>query len=314
MLQRVARQLGEALQADETLSAYLLVDPMLKEPFAVDWLQEESRKVWPVSVRHPLLKDSQHPRLIHLHPHDTHLLEASIALAITEQSDPDEESQQGFALGGWLLTNAPGEALARHLARCMQPSLMPKAGNMLLRWADRRVLEWMWPVLTAHQQAGLLRPIPRWYVLDRCGELVCYEAQADVLPQALSFSPDQWAHAQQNEAVQDLLRGWLRFAGALPPDYLRRAAQAAGAVIATGLTNRQDRVLLGAYILQVHPQLTSHPALHSAVNRALSGSVTLAQALEDIPDPQGWDAIRAELERDAGFAPTRPIEQREQLG
>jgi hypothetical protein len=314
MFESLVRQLGEALQADETLSAYLLVDPMLREPFAVDWLQEESRDVWPVPVRHLQIKDRQRPRLIHLHSHDTHLLEASVALAITEQSDPDAESQQGFAFGGWLLTNASGDELARHLARCMQPTLMPKARNTLLRWADRRVLEWMWPVLTARQKAGLLRSIPRWYVLDRCGELVCYEAQANVPPQALSFSADQWAHAQQNEAVQDLLRGWLRFAGALPADYLRRAAQAAGAVIATGLTNRQDRVLLGAYILQVHPQLTSHPALHSAVDRALGGGVTLAQALEGIPDPEGWDTIRAELERDAGFASTRQIEQREQLG
>lgn len=280
---------------------------MLREPFPEDLLQAESREAWTIPVRHPLLKPEQCPRLIHLHPHDTHLLEASLALALSEQADPDVESEQGFALGGWLLSAAPADALVRHLARCMNGGLSNEATPRLVRWVDRRVMEWMWPTLTPGQQAGLLGPLHCWHSLDRCGGLVRYESALGVVLESPSFSVGQWEHAGGNEAVQDLLRGWLRFASALPEDYLRRAADAARAVISAGLTNRQDRVLLGAYVLQIHPELTTHPTVRSAIARALRGEVTLARALGDIPDPEGWSAIRAELEHRTEFAQSRPI-------
>jgi hypothetical protein len=314
MFESLVRQLGEALQADDTLSAYLLVDPMLREPFSEDLLQADARETWIIPVRHPLLKPEQRPRLIHLHPHDTHLLEASLALALSEQADPDAEGEQGFALGGWLLSAAPADALVRHLARCMNAGPSNEATPKLIRWADRRVLEWMWPILTPSQQAGLLGPMHCWYSLDRCGVLVRYEIAPGVVPASPRFSVDQWAHAGSNEAVQDLLRGWLRFAGALPADYLQQASEVAQTVISTGLTNRQDRVLLGAYALQIHPRLLAHPTVRSAIARVLRGEATLTQALDEVPDPEGWNVIRIELERHAEFGQTRSIAEGEQLG
>ncbi|MGJ7605067.1 DUF4123 domain-containing protein [Variovorax sp. LT1R20] len=314
MLERLVRQLGETLQADDMLSAYVLVDPMLREPFSEDLPQAESRDVWTIPVHHPLLKPEQRPRLIHLHPHDTHLLEASLALALSEQADPDTEGEQGFALGGWLLCAAPADALVRHLARCMNGGLSNEATPRLIRWADRRVMEWMWPALTPNQQAGLLGPMQCWCSLDRCGRLMRYEIAPGVVLESPSFSAGQWAHAGSNEAVQDLLRGWLRFAGALPEDYLQQASEVARTVISAGLSNRQDRVLLGAYVLQIHPRLITHPIVHSAIARALRGEVTLAQALDDIPDPEGWNAIRDELERRAGSGQSRSIAEGEELG
>ncbi|MNQ79169.1 hypothetical protein D3C85_941030 [compost metagenome] len=314
MFENLVRQLGEALQADDALSAYLLVDPMLREPFSEDLLQAEPRETWTVPVRHPLLKPEQRPRLIRLHPHDTHLLKASLALALSEQADPDAEGEQGFVLGGWLLADAPADALARHFARCMQGSFAGETNPKFIRWADRRVIEWMWPVLTPNQQAGLLGPVHCWYSLDRCGELVRYEAPSDAKQEGVGFSAEQWAHATRNEAVQDLLRGWQRFAGVLPSDYLQKASEATAATISAGLSNRQDRVLLGAYILQVHPQLTTHPTVHSLIARALRGDATLAQALEGVPDPEGWNTIRTELERHVGLSQLQPATQGERLG
>lgn len=307
MLERLARQLGESLQQDETLSAYVLIDPILREPFTDDWLEAESRHTWPVPVRHPLLKEGQLPRLIHLHPHDTRLLEASLAQAVDEQADPDSERMQGFAFGGWLLTAAPADALVRHLARVMQGGFWGQPSSQLIRWADRRVMQWMWPVLTPAQQASLLGPVQHWWSLDRCAQLVLFQSVASPDPEAVRFSADQWRHALKSETVHDLLRGWQRFADVLPADHLQQASRAADAVVAAGVLNRQDRVLLGAYVLQVHPDLTTHPTVRRAIERAIEGDASLAEALDDIPDPQGWDAIRAEL--DLVFGPTSTIQQ-----
>ncbi|MES2248259.1 MAG: DUF4123 domain-containing protein [Pseudomonadota bacterium] len=314
MLERLARQLGESLQEDETLSAYVLIDPMLREPFPAEWLEAESRQTWPVPVHHPLLKDKQLPRLIHLHPHDTRLLEASLAQAADEQADPDSERTQGFALGGWLLTAAPVDALVRHLARVMQGGFWGQRSSQLIRWADRRVMQWMWPVLTPVQQASLLGPVQRWYSLDRCTQLVLFQSDASPDPASARFSTAQWNHALKSETVHDLLRGWQRFAGVLPVDHLQQASRAADAVIAAGVVNRQDRVLLGAYVLQIHPELTTHPTVRTAIARAIGGDASLAEALDDIPDPQGWDAIRAELDPAFARASIQQIAQGEHLG
>ncbi|WP_406848212.1 hypothetical protein [Xanthomonas oryzae] len=54
---------------------------------------------------------------------------------------------------------------------------------------------------------------------------------------------------------------------------------------------------MGAYLFQVHLRLLDHPRVQSAVAKAIAGETTLAQALEDIPDPEGWNRIRDELNR-----------------
>ena len=69
----------------------------------------------------------------------------------------------------------------------------------------------------------------------------------------------------------------------------------ASAIADTGLSSRQDLVLLGAYVLQIHPRLTLHPNIQRAISSVLAGHSTLHDALNEIPDPEGWDRIRAEL-------------------
>lgn len=56
-------------------------------------------------------------------------------------------------------------------------------------------------------------------------------------------------------------------------------------------------MLLGAYQLMLHPRLTEHPRIIRAVEEAREQGIPLGLALEEIPDPEGWDAIRRDLER-----------------
>jgi len=291
----LVRTLGEKLHADSRLTPYLLVDPMLREPFSKDWLTKVDAETVVVPVRHPSLKDNQRPLLIRLRSRDAPLLEVSVDAALAEQLDPNAEQDGGFSIGGWLLSATPQDSLAARLAVCMQAAAPSSAGRRLVRWVDRRVLEWMWPVLGQGQRATLFRDIDVWFTIDRRNQLVTYRELGGNAGGKLRLDARQWAHAQDCQAVQDLLRGWRRFCPELPIDYLRRAADAVQSIKRLKTIGRQDLVLLGAYVLQVHPRLMEHPLLVEAIRRANDGGIPLADVLAEIPDPDGWEMMRADL-------------------
>lgn len=286
------------LQADTALTACVLVDPMLRDPFPHDWLANVGCNFTPLPLKHPSLRDDQRPGLIQIRPQDVPVLGRSVEQALAEQEYPQDEQGAGFAIAGWLLTDGPVDALAGNLASCMQRAAPSTAGPRIVRWADRRVLEWMWPVLNDAQRAQLLGPASRWYALDRRNDLVCYERPLSAPGVGrLMLDALQWRHAQECEAVQDLLRGWRRFNADLPRDYLRQAADAMRSIRELAVSSRQDMVLLGAYVLQIHPRLATHPEFIAAVRRSTEGQRPLTEALAEIPDPEGWDAMRTDLQR-----------------
>ncbi|KAF1712640.1 hypothetical protein CSC70_00185 [Pseudoxanthomonas kalamensis DSM 18571] len=269
---------------------------MLREPLAVEWLEAQECVPVPIPLKHVTLQPDQFPRLVPFRPQDVHVLQASVEAARDEQGQASAEKNDGFAIGGWLISEATPEVLAKHLASTMSIQLPNGGGNRYLRWADRRVLEWMWPVLDEAQRCQLLGPVARWTCLDRRGELVtyCRAEQAGPKP-PLHLRPEQWTHAQDCQMAQDLLRGWLGFCTELPTDYLQQAVNALHGVRQLDIRDRQDSVLVGAYILQVHPRLAAHPTFVAAIDQALQQGEPLADALARIPDPYGWDAMRADL-------------------
>lgn len=298
--ENLIRRLGESLQADDGLHAYVLVDPMLREPLETSLLAWNGCAIQPVPVKHPSLRDDQRPRLAALRPQAVDVLRASLVAATFEQSDPDREAAQGFAVGGWLLSPYGIVEVAQHLGQMMSFSTVQGMGRRYLRLADRRVFEWLWATFDTTQRAAMLGPIVAWTTLDRCDHLQRFaasaEAPADAAKMPLILRTDQWARLQLCETVQALLRGWQRFADQLPPDYLQRAADAVLAAKRIGLDNQRDILLLGAYQLQVHPRICEHPQVIEAVERTRCETIALFEALESIPDPDGWDRIRQQLE------------------
>lgn len=294
------QQLGEILQANDGVHAYILVDPMLREPLAQYVLDDNDAVVQPIPVRHPSLADDQRPRLVSLPPKATGLLAASLHAAQSEQEDPNQEANAGFVVGGWLLSEANIDEVARHLARVIGSCIVQGKGRRLVRLADRRVLEWLWPMLGTQQRRSLLGPLTSWITLDRCGRLVSRgrdQAETDTSAHGtLTLGAGQWARLQQCELVQAMLRGWQQFSPTLPADYLAQAANAVDAAQTLGLSNQRDILLLGAYQLQIHPRLCTHPHVTRAVAQATEDRTPLFEALGAIPDPDGWDAIRQQLE------------------
>ncbi|RQS37407.1 hypothetical protein DIE03_02335 [Burkholderia sp. Bp8992] len=291
-----------ALRKEDSLRGYLLVDPYLREPLAEHLPMPGEREVVPIPVASESLLDHQHPRLICFDHDDVELIEASVQAACDEQSDSHDEVVRGFTVGGWLVSTLPPEIVAVHLARVMV-SPRPRVGRKYVRWADRRVLEWMWPALNDLQRSDLFGPITAWHVLDRNAELVERIPPAAFDPyasrsRATFFALDdaQWSRVDRSAMVQDLLRGWCVFERELPDDYLNQADAAVADAQALGLTQVADIVLLGAYVLQIHPALCKHARVIELVKSTLSDRASLSERLGAVGDDV-WDAMRLELEQ-----------------
>lgn len=296
MTQSLIKQLGEYLQRDLSMRALLLLDPSLRDVFPDDWAPFASASKWIIPIKHPALREDQMPLLVELEGRNSALLQASVIAACAEQSSAQDENEGGFAIRGWLLAQRgiDAETVARHLAACMRVASIAAGTARMLRLQDRRVFEWMWPALSDSQQAALLGPLVSWIVLDRTSQLRSYEVEPGSSSSEFLLELWQIEHAQQSVVAQDLLRGWAAFAE-LPAGYLERVTRTVEMLSTTGLKQRQDLTLLGAYILQVHPRLTAHPRIRSAIEDAVEGRSGLSNALGLIPDPAGWDSIRDEL-------------------
>lgn len=297
MLDTLQQQLGTSLSAEDGKWAWLLFDAMSTDVRDVLPDAEPDADIHAIPLERDDIPAERRPQLVAIGPHDVECIRASLTFAMQEQADPDNEQARGSAVGGWLVSGAEPSQLLRHLSSCMQPRLAG-AGRKYFRWADRRVLEWMWPVLSAGEQTALLGPIGSWWTLDRCNQLVEHRAAASdppALPWQLTESA--WQHAQDCEPVQTLLRGWQRFQPILPPNYLKRATQAVRAARAIGLVTLADIVLVATYTLQIHPNLCAHPSLQAQVQTAREQGRPLADVLAEIPDPEGWDRMRDDLIR-----------------
>ncbi|MEO7066806.1 MAG: DUF4123 domain-containing protein [Rhodanobacter sp.] len=296
-METLQRNLAERLFAGDSQQAWLLIDAMSMDVRdCVGDVPDEDIHIVPLARKD--IPTERYPHLVSVRSHDVERLRASIDWALEEQSDSDFEQQNGFVIGGWLASDAPPTALVRHLAMCMTQRPAGQ-GRKYFRWADRRVMTWMWQSMDSTARTALLGPVTTWWTLDRTGELVEHSTSDALVSSALHptwrITDIDWERARNCEPVQALLRGWQRFAPNLPRDYLDRATRAVNSARSLGLTDMADLVLVAAYVIQIHPNLCSHPLMQTQVRNARIQNESVADALGKIPDPEGWDRMREEL-------------------
>ena len=293
--ENLLRELGESLQADDEENAYILVDPMLREPLERDFILDSGCEIFPLAMASVKLAEHQIPYLVQLRPAAVQTLRASLEAALQEQADVDVENNAGFAVGGWLRSAVEPQLLAKHLARCMTPAGMP-LGTRYLRLADRRVFELLWFASGPVQRQDWLGPISQWWTLDRRNSLVPHtvDQRSPWRLDYLRVAPEQWKCMRNCELIQQLLRGWQRFQPELPRDYLQQSLNAIEAAQSLGLDQAADIVLLAAYTLQIHPRLCQHPRVIDLVKSAMLAPPNLSQRLSEVAD-ESWDAMRQEL-------------------
>ncbi len=295
LIDTLYRQLTEKLLADdETQPAWLLIDAMHVDVRQCLPAEVPDAAIHVVPLAHDRIEGARYPHLVAIGSHDVERIRASLAYALKEQAEPSHEQTRGFAIGGWLRSAAAPAKLARHLALCMC-RYFPGQGRPYVRWADRRVLEWMWPAMDDTARAALLGPVQTWWTLDRCNTLVEYRAVTPTPDAFWRLTDAGWQHARDCEPVQALLRSWRLISPRLPEDYRAQAAQAVRGARSLGLTELTDLVTLGLYVIQVHPNLCAHPHLQARVQSAKAQGRPLIETLAEIPDPDGWVQMRDEL-------------------
>lgn len=297
--------LSQNLHKDDQLTAFLLVTPT-----AYDWLTQGlidqfPSKIFAIHVQSSALTDEQRPLLIQLNAKAMDLLVETVLLALEQTSNEPSAVISSSAMGGWLLSKASGEAVARHLAACMGRVIYEDNRWRFFRWQDRRVLEWMWPSLSQDQQNALLGPIQQWWTLDQRNQLRCHESISPHVKALCSpgflLNTKQRQHARQCALAQTVITGWLTFCPGLPSNYSQIVRDIINLAVELGLENDQDVALVAAYSLQVHLRLLTHPKIKAAIEYSHSDAIPLSRLIGAISDAQ-WEIICADL-GDSKLAP-----------
>lgn len=296
----VMQSLSETLQADDALRAYILVNPFWGNPMDAAVVAMEGCATYTIPLksslsREPDVGEDTYPRLIAWRPQAVATMHQSLIAAIREQTPPAQE--RAFAIGGWLLSTQQPEVLVRHFQRVMMAGLPGEV--VYARWGDRRLLEWMWPALDNEQRSRLLGPIHAWWTLDRAGRLVERrkpEGFADPST-TMNFRARNLARRWYRfRHAQQLIRGWLELCDQPDPEYLDHVSALMDDAATLDIIHIQELSLLCAYAAQVHPRIARHPRLGQLIQQARAMPLTLHEALETMPDPEGWNTLRHELD------------------
>lgn len=278
--------------------AWLLFDTMHGD-VADCLLEVKAEDIYTIPLHREDIPEAREPKLVSIHSHQVERIQQSLAFAIKEQRKSSSEEKAGFAIGGWLTSQATPKQLTRHLSRCMSQRI-PQEGRKYFRWADRRVLEWMWPVMADEQKDQLLGPVESWWAFNRKAQLCHLQSkqvnEMKTMPTqvAWTITTKQLHHAGNCKMAQILIRG-LQKSGTLPLDYVRQVKQVIDKVHHLKLELHEDNLLIASLILQVHSELTQHPRISAAIKRAREHKQPLSQLLASVPDPDGWHTIRQEL-------------------
>lgn len=301
-VEKVARFLGERA-GEGPVGVLLLVDRFLETAVDLNLFVARGCKVVEVPLAHPAcFASNTTPVLIQVRAQDTDLLGLSASAAVAEQEDPVVEAANGLSISGWIETFDEPEVVAQHLSRVMVHRGASFKGRRLLRLSDRRVMEFAWTLLHGELRRALLGPIVSWHAVNRCDQIVTYQAahepaKSELLSESrLSLNEEHWSDLSQCQLVQEMTRGWKRIAPSLPVDYLHQARGAVSGATQLGLSVGQDVLLFAAYTLQIHPSLHRHRLVAELVQRSLMENIPLINVLGEVPDPDGWDAIKKELD------------------
>lgn len=280
--------------------AWLLFDALHLD--VADCLDDiPAEDIYNISLDREDIPPAREAKLISITSHQVERIRQSLAFALEEQSDAAQEERQGFAIGGWLASNASVKQLTAHLSRCMSQRI-PGEGRRYFRWADRRVTEWMWPALDETEKASLLGPVSQWWTLDRVNELrqAAAIAQANETKKlAWHLTPALMVTATSCEHAQLLMREVFDHTN-LPENYLDRVKHALSSVSACELSDPAENILLATLLLEVHSNLLAHPLVMQAIQKAKRQHLPLLKVLDAGIPPTDWQLIKRQLEAEPG--------------
>lgn len=273
---------------DPGLPVWLLIDPMLGEPlpYAQGSAQEAKaavqqrrsdawgRDVQGLRVDAAMLAPCQQPYLVALQGLGDPWLAYTLNLAHQELAVTREDGLAGtgrgpHAMGGWLQTQASGEALATSLNTVLRLKAPRFTEARYLRLADRRTLDALDALLGRSAWTATLGAMRRWVWLDGLGRLACAEVASDLAAQPITFTLDDWRDFQLAPLVNPTLARWLGTAPAAGPSDIPHAWHQALLALRQAQhaaqhhprhLDREADVLAHAVLALLHPGFEATPA------------------------------------------------------
>lgn len=294
---------------------HLLFDPQLRPLEHGTPLGQALSSVQPLAVRYGVRMPPQSvptdkcPWLTPLYTHQaaaSQTVTESLRESLTELAPERVQRGLGRRIGGWLVSSAPTEAIANHLAEAMVQTT-PNGQRMWLRIHDPAVLWPLFGLLTTEQRASVLGPVRTWWLLDPAGHPVQLDhPQPQALhepPKSLRLTAEQWADVMRLNSFNVAINEWVSGQDAKPAPAL--VAQNASVALlalrragASGLNDTEDLTRFALHAMTMHPEFDRHPLVQAVLGRCNAGLGNDAEhysaASEDLSDAD-WSRIRTEL-------------------
>lgn len=253
------------------LSVYVLVDPLLGDPFDREaWEQQPgSPQSHSILLRWRGLSKDQYPYFFKIPSSSSEWLEISLAIAEKQADDMDGP----HSLCGWFLSDETPSKLRTRLGQLMEYHLGGR--RWFLRFFDPRVICRLPTIMgRSYRLAG----VHDWWYLDRVKDL----QQQPGAPEAAVVEPTdvQRAAIDRIGVVNLAFSQWSGMEQAPPDSAFEQldAAVAKANALGLPLSAEADCVAFALHRCLIHPHIENHPRVTQWITKAAAGEEGYADA------------------------------------
>lgn len=224
----MTRQIDWSLELASLTPTYLLVDPMLGEPFPelsftesanAQTLLNSRTQCWQRATHLvPLnrkidLHLHQHPYLVAMNGPEDPLLEFSYEQAMQEWSEATSGGLAGSGraihrIGGWIQSSQTPQELCDQLARLLCVNTRAPTTARYLRLADRRALDCLLTTVGDARLSAAMGRIASWLYLDGLGNLIRIQNN-DTPHSTLALGVDEWQRFINGSKLHPVVAMWV---------------------------------------------------------------------------------------------------------
>jgi hypothetical protein len=273
----------------------LWVNPAQMDAFADNSWVQKNRVTVPIT--HPRFDTKFAPYLVALDISSSmgsDILQQSVQIAYEAWALPSLQAYSGQPVAGWVVTSGSAAALASHWASLIYLHMVDGL-TKLLRFHDPSVREWLWPSLSATQQALLLGPATQLLGINRQQQVMQHQLlepqPAVAAAKKLFLTEQQWQQVEDYAAVHE---AWLlqateventsnlaQWRKALPARWHDTLLKALQSVTQYGIASPEDRALFAQHALQMGADFYNHPLLKDVWTKTKGGDF-YGGALEEV--------------------------------
>lgn len=224
----MTRLVDWSLELASLTPTYILVDPMLGEPFPellftesadAETLLNSRMQCWQrathlIHLNQKIdLPPHQHPYLVAMNGPDDPLLQFSYEQATQEWSEATSGGLAGSGraihrIGGWIQSSQTPQELCDQLATLLCVNTRAPTTAKYLRLADRRALDCLRTSVGDARLSAAMGRIARWLYLDGLGNLV--RIQNNDTPDAtLTLNLDEWRRFMTGSNLHPVVAMWV---------------------------------------------------------------------------------------------------------